>query len=551
MAELSVEQVLLLNNLMYMTNQAPLQEIAGTEGETVEDYIGRIQTENLEGNQDYGSYMTGDDWKNLIQAVKNDEELMKMQIADTHVSAVEDGVGGGVSAVFVNPDTGEAVVVFRGTGSLEWKDNFVGGGLTDAGDGVSTRCQEEALKWYQSLDLDRYSTVTVTGHSKGGNKAKYITVRDDSVDRCLSFDGQGFSDEFVNKYGDEIARNQEKITNSNVDSDYVNLLLNDIGQTDYYEGFDYGEGGFLENHCPNTFFDFREDGSYQMISGVRDERMEVLDEFLNSYLRSLSPEEKQGMLEMIGELVEGGFNGASANDILDILVDDKNIEYASELIAYTMEYKKQKPELVDTVRSVLQEMGMDNVLETVDIVVEVTEWKYFPLLVDGVGFVADHIPDFVYDLLQKYLETKGITLTKKELKKLAGFFSALGDDMDRVVVKDNGADLRVTAGKKPVEYRMGGGRAAFYIHIPEIRQQEENLREYSGQLLKKAERVRDVIGHLGGAYRDVKVTLTALEGEVRQEAEQCRNMAEVLGEIRKCYETAEKKISGTKLAANF
>ncbi|MBO5524459.1 MAG: DUF2974 domain-containing protein [Roseburia sp.] len=551
MAELSTEQVLLLNNLMYMTNQPPLQEIASSDAGTVEDYINKIAADKLQGEQDYGSYMTGDDWKNLINAVKNDEQLMNMQIAETHVSAVEDGVGGGVSAVFVDPDTDEAVVVFRGTGSLEWKDNFVGGGPTDAADGVSTRCQEEALAWYQSLDLDQYSTVTVTGHSKGGNKAKYITVMDDSVDRCLSFDGQGFSDEFVGKYQDEIARNQGKITNSNVDSDYVNLLLNDIGQTDFYEGFDYGDGAFLENHCPNTFFDFKEDGSYQMVSSVRDERMEVLDEFLNNYLRTLSPEEKQETLEMIGELVEGGFNGASVNDILDIFADDKNMEYAADLIAYTMEYKKQKTELVDALKSVLEDMGMDNVTGTVDTVVAVTEWKYFSYFADGLGLLAGHIPDFAYDLLQKFLETKGITLTKKELRKLAEFFQFLAEDMDTVVIADNGADLGVTSGKKPVKHMTGSGTAAFYIHFREIRQQEENLREYSGQLLKNAERMETVIHHLDGGYGGIKATIGALKSEVLQEAEQCRSMAEVLGEILKCYETAEKKISSTKIAANF
>lgn len=40
--------------------------------------------------------------------------------------------------------------------------------------------------------VDDCSTITVTGHSKGGNKAK-----DNSVDICIAFDGQGFSDEFI------------------------------------------------------------------------------------------------------------------------------------------------------------------------------------------------------------------------------------------------------------------------------------------------------------------------------------------------------------------
>ena len=135
----------------------------------------------------------------------------------------------------------------------EWKDNFQGGSVTDQPDGVSTLQQERALEWYQSQNLDGYDSVTVSGHSKGGNKAKYVTIMDDSVDRCLAFDGQGFSDEFIEKYEDKIAENQYKIHNHNVDGDYVNILLNDVGDKTYYKGYNYGDGKFLENHCPNTY----------------------------------------------------------------------------------------------------------------------------------------------------------------------------------------------------------------------------------------------------------------------------------------------------------
>ena len=261
--QLSTDQVLLLENLMYMTSDEPLRQVIGSENKTVEQLISSIDINKLESNKDYGSYMTGNDWKNIITAIKQDDQILNMQIVNTNVDKGANG-GGGASALFVDPSTKEAVVAFRGTAGGEWKDNFTGGGKTDAADGVSTFQQENALEWYQSLGLDDYDSITVTGHSKGGNKAKYITIMDDSVDRCISFDGQGFSDEFIEKYGDQIAANQGKIANHNVDSDYVNLLLNDVGDTTFYNGCDYGEGGFLENHCPNTFLDFKPDGTVQM-----------------------------------------------------------------------------------------------------------------------------------------------------------------------------------------------------------------------------------------------------------------------------------------------
>ena len=50
--------------------------------------------------------------------------------------------------------------------------------------------------------------IIVTGHSKGGNKAQYVTINskyNDLIDKCFSFDGQGMSPEaieaFINRHG--------------------------------------------------------------------------------------------------------------------------------------------------------------------------------------------------------------------------------------------------------------------------------------------------------------------------------------------------------------
>ena len=49
---------------------------------------------------------------------------------------------------------------------------------------------------------------------KGGNKAQYVGILSDKVDRVLSLDGQGFSKEFVEKYQDLIDKNRHKIRNN-------------------------------------------------------------------------------------------------------------------------------------------------------------------------------------------------------------------------------------------------------------------------------------------------------------------------------------------------
>ena len=57
--QLSKEQLLLLNNLMYMTNDYPLKSVDKTNAATVGEYVKSIQTGKLEDNTDYGSFMTG------------------------------------------------------------------------------------------------------------------------------------------------------------------------------------------------------------------------------------------------------------------------------------------------------------------------------------------------------------------------------------------------------------------------------------------------------------------------------------------------------------
>ena len=232
----------------------------------------------------------------------------------------------------------------------------------------------------------------MTGHSKGGNKAKYITLLDDSVDRCVSFDGQGFSDEFMEKYEDQIAQNQHKIENNNVDYDYVNLLLNDVGNTTYYKGYDYGEGGVLEAHCPNTFFKYDENGNPIMnVSPTgQSAEMKAMDEFLNSYLRSLSPSEKAEALELIGTLVQGGFGGEMDGNIYDILMDPDNQDMAAHLVAYLIEYEQAHPEFKDHINNVMNKFGMGEFCEYVNTVDDILNNEYFDKVFDAVDWVSGH-----------------------------------------------------------------------------------------------------------------------------------------------------------------
>ncbi len=99
-----------------------------------------------------------------------------------------------------------------------------------------------------------YNDITVVGHSKGGNKAQYVTVLSDKVTRCVSMDGQGFSNEFLEKYWAEIQKKGSAIKNYSLNNVFVHILLFPVPGSEqlYFEG--YGMETGLENHSPNSFF---------------------------------------------------------------------------------------------------------------------------------------------------------------------------------------------------------------------------------------------------------------------------------------------------------
>ena len=164
---------------------------------------------------------------------------------------------------------------------------------------------------------------------------------------------------FMAKYAGTITMRQHKIENHNVDNDYVNLLLNDIGETYFYEGQDVGN--FLENHCPNTFFKFDKNGGCSLVPGERSEDMAALDDFLNGCLRSLPPSEKKEMLALVGELADVAFNSDNVmEDMLCIMMQPDSTEYAAYLAAYLSRYAQANPHFADHINAVLDQMGLSD-----------------------------------------------------------------------------------------------------------------------------------------------------------------------------------------------
>ncbi len=210
MGELTEHQLLLLDNLIY------LEEVANKNDKKIayvisnllyKDGLEKSRTKNhkkIGTNDEWPCYMTKLEWLTVLKQIEADPVLMSLTVKHgvTEVITVTDKkgkiheVGGMRAACFVDEsDTSSgnnATVIFRGTcGDFEWDDNSKGGTQPD------TIQQKKALEYIEGLK--EYDNITVSGHSKGGNKSQYVAIESDKVDRCVSFDGQGFSKEFLER----------------------------------------------------------------------------------------------------------------------------------------------------------------------------------------------------------------------------------------------------------------------------------------------------------------------------------------------------------------
>ncbi len=564
---LTTEQVLLLNNLMYMEPEkdCPLQKPDDFTGMSIGEWLDNIDLSQIADDRNYGSFMTGRDWKNIIHAARSDEMLKSMIITETHVDA--EG-GGGRSAVFTNDDTNDAVVVFKGTeGKQEWSDNFSGGNHAD------TPYQENALTWYQETyrqnGLDRYE-ITVTGHSKGGNKAKYVSLLDHTVDHCVSVDGQGFSDKFMQKYADVIAARQSVIENHNIDYDYVNLLLNDVGATVYYKGYDYGKGGFLENHCPNTFLNFDEDGTFTITVNPNGQaqEMKALDMFLNNTLRSLPDEKRTDMLVMINAIADSAFSikGKSTTDVanmfLQLAADEKYADDLSYLLAYTIEYEQAHPEFAKQINHVLEAFGMEDAVQYIDIVDGVLNFKTeilgksidFDTIYSMLSSVAGKIPDWLLRHISSWIHSEyGIELSKDQLRNLLHIVRMVNDDMHSIKIVDNGSDIRIEEAAYDTdisqEYaaNLSGSPCLIDLHISGMREAAGEFDKMANKLSQAGTEVMSVTRIMKQSYRsgnmdNIQCRLMQIQQRIEILKAQSKQFGSMLSEIAEEYRMTEQQI---------
>lgn len=212
-AEISI----VLDTFMYLNYQR------AADGTSVREILKELEQ--------YPDYQEGgchfDEYTIIEQAAQNDavgELVIGCQSANMGYDQ------GTAACTFSTPDNDTIYVVYRGTGDGEWPDNGIG--MTEA---VTTQ-QERALQYFEEVvettGVGEGQRLVITGHSKGGNKAQFVTMETryaDRIDACYSSDGQGFSPQAIKRWQDKYGESgfeerTQKIQGINGENDYVSAL---------------------------------------------------------------------------------------------------------------------------------------------------------------------------------------------------------------------------------------------------------------------------------------------------------------------------------------
>ena len=369
-----VEQLCYINKdlVKYATGKdySPEQlakNIAGMKDYTVGEILEKLgftdkaieKLSNMGDKEIDGACAEGKEWASILTYLKN-SELSNLKLTATMASPNQKNT---LAMCFEDPSTSEAIVAFKGTsGEQEWKDNVEGLNDTD------TDCQKDALEFIESLP---YDDITVTGHSKGGNKAMYVTILSDKVNRCVSYDGQGFSQEFLDKYWAEIQLRGGSITNYSVSTDFVHVLLFQIPNSTQKYCRGYGIENPKQNHSPNSFFQTDKDGNLILdkngkpivISDVKeDPSMTMLHQFTAFLLNNAPDGEKEMLVEYLAPLVGMAMSGNN-DELLDKILSDPDA--LATVIAYLVKYMDEYDLDADDVDELLEALGLGALNEMV------------------------------------------------------------------------------------------------------------------------------------------------------------------------------------------
>ena len=311
-------------------------------------------------------YVSGKEWAGIIEYILKNDKIKNLILTDVSPDGKALCFAESVEA------TDSAIVAFMGTADPEeWRDNVLAAKLEDS------EYQKEAYNYVNRLN---YDDITVIGHSKGGNKAMYTAIRCDKVTRCVSFDGQGFSKDFLIKYAREISERSEIITNYSLNTDFVHILLNQIPGADqiYVKGYGITTPGGLsmenignimfQNHSPNSLL--KAYGGELVLKYDEELRREtpvfnyddesqssiLLRKYVNFLLNAKNETAYDALIEYAADVVYTIFdNGDVGEKALN------NVDQLGTLIGYTFRFIDSNHLDLDRARMILYGLGLNKI----------------------------------------------------------------------------------------------------------------------------------------------------------------------------------------------
>lgn len=143
--------------------------------------------------------------------------------------------GSGYYGCLIDTGDGGAIIGCRGSESCDLEQTVKDWIIADVGrvDNELTAQQADATKYMEELYygkyLDKYDHIALTGHSLGGSLATHSAISSpegmqEKIDSVISFDGPGFSDEYLNAHKEQIDRVRDKL--NHYEWSWVGGLLN-------------------------------------------------------------------------------------------------------------------------------------------------------------------------------------------------------------------------------------------------------------------------------------------------------------------------------------
>ena len=322
------------NDLILLDNIAYFTELYDKYSENKENFTISSIVEGYK-NGDYSTpidIVASDDFDKIISYIEANPSLMELEVIN--VSETDSGTHG----FCVKDSDNNVTVIYSGDYSYSdsWVDNFVGAVQEDSTE------QENALAFFEESmkiaeSMGEVGNVTVSGHSKGGNLAQYVTILSGKVDYCLSYDGQGFSDLFMEEYGPEIAANGSKITSISANYDFVHCVLNPIPNAQHY----YVDAEMIPHelsarslawfHMPILILDengnilpFTEQSEFsKTLHVISNVMVDIGDDDLDNM---------KSVLENIGTIINNVFAGKGADEILPYIFNDEMKKFTLQIL---------------------------------------------------------------------------------------------------------------------------------------------------------------------------------------------------------------------------